>query len=54
MQKDSLTIDDIKQAQERISPYINRTKLIRAESMQSILKAGDASKNRGFQIERRP
>ncbi|MCJ7855619.1 threonine/serine dehydratase [Lachnospiraceae bacterium NSJ-143] len=37
MQKDSLTIDDIKQAQERISPYINRTKLIRAESMDNIL-----------------
>ncbi len=37
MNKESLNIDDIKQAKERISPYINRTKLIHAETMDSIL-----------------
>ena len=48
MQKDSLTIDDIKQAQERISPYINRTKLIRAESMDNILNCKVCFKKQGL------
>ena len=32
-----LSLDHIKQAKERISPFINRTRLIRAETLDGIL-----------------